>query len=303
MLPSGRDQRRDSRCCVCRTTGYGTAGSPTPASATICSSSKRRDHWSIRRCGTTRPRSGTRRPPTCRLDDPRAMRCCPRRTGWDDLALWTGSVARGDDGVWRIYYTALSTAGHGVLRPAHRPGRVRRPDQWRRVGDAPAASRPIRAGTRRSTGPAGQRDLARPVRVRRSGGDGWHMLITARDRDAPRFSDGVLAHARSHDMRTWELGRRLPGPPGSGRSRWRRCASSTGSRCCRSPATRRSRATEQTSASAPTALGPCSAARSLGPWDLDAGPPVRGRAEAVRGAARPAARRRLGLPRLPQPGA
>jgi beta-fructofuranosidase len=37
------------------------------------------------------------------------------RGGWDDLAPWTGSVARGDDGVWRLYYTALSTArGHGV---------------------------------------------------------------------------------------------------------------------------------------------------------------------------------------------
>ena len=31
-------------------------------------------------------------------------------------------------------------------------------------------------------------------------GDGWHMLITARDPDAPRFSDGVLAHARSADL-------------------------------------------------------------------------------------------------------
>jgi beta-fructofuranosidase len=26
---------------------------------------------------------------------------------WDDLALWTGSVARGDDGVWRLFYGEL----------------------------------------------------------------------------------------------------------------------------------------------------------------------------------------------------
>ena len=38
----------------------------------------------------------------------------PSDTGFDDLALWTGSVARGDDGVWRLYYTALNTEGRGV---------------------------------------------------------------------------------------------------------------------------------------------------------------------------------------------
>ena len=30
----------------------------------------------------------------------------PSTEGWDDLALWTGSVARGADGVWRLYCTA-----------------------------------------------------------------------------------------------------------------------------------------------------------------------------------------------------
>jgi beta-fructofuranosidase len=36
-------------------------------------------------------------------------------------------------------------------------------------------------------------------------GDLWHMLITARDPTAERRFDGILAHARSRDMRTWEL--------------------------------------------------------------------------------------------------
>ena len=39
----------------------------------------------------------------------------PEAGRWDDLALWTGSVARGDDGVWRLFYSALSTSrGLGV---------------------------------------------------------------------------------------------------------------------------------------------------------------------------------------------
>ena len=45
--------------------------------------------------------------------------------------------------------------------------------------------------------------MAGPV-VFQAGG-GWHMLITARDPTAERPSDGVLAHARSADMRAWEL--------------------------------------------------------------------------------------------------
>ena len=47
-------------------------------------------------------------------------------------------------------------------------------------------------------------------------GDGWHMLITARHPDAPRFSDGVLAHARSADLTTWELQPPLTEPAGFG---------------------------------------------------------------------------------------
>ncbi|MGA9857734.1 MAG: hypothetical protein WBQ18_07705, partial [Solirubrobacteraceae bacterium] len=33
----------------------------------------------------------------------------PELDGWDDLALWTGSVVRGDDDVWRMFYTAINT--------------------------------------------------------------------------------------------------------------------------------------------------------------------------------------------------
>jgi beta-fructofuranosidase len=37
-------------------------------------------------------------------------------------------------------------------------------------------------------------------------GDGWRMLISARARDAARDDDGVLAQARSGDLREWEVG-------------------------------------------------------------------------------------------------
>lgn len=35
----------------------------------------------------------------------------PLSGGWDDLAIWTGSVVRDDDDLWRMYYTAISERG------------------------------------------------------------------------------------------------------------------------------------------------------------------------------------------------
>jgi beta-fructofuranosidase len=128
----------------------------------------------------------------------------PVRDGWDDRALWTGSVARGDDGIWRLYYTAISRAGQPVYD--QRIGLAESDDlvRWRRVGDGPL----LEADPRWYVDEA-WRD---PFVFRDPGGDGWHMLITARDRQ----HHGVLAHARSPDMRAWETGPPVCGPAGSG---------------------------------------------------------------------------------------
>ena len=85
-------------------------------------------------------------------------------SGWDDLALWTGSVVRGDDGVWRMFYTGLSTAGRASSTSA---------SAWRSRTTSPPggasarrpSSRSTRAGTGRSTTAAGR---ARPGATRSS---------------------------------------------------------------------------------------------------------------------------------------
>jgi beta-fructofuranosidase len=46
-------------------------------------------------------------------------------------------------------------------------------------------------------------------------GDGWHMLITARANHGPHDDRGVIGHARSRDLRRWEVGPPLS-RPGSG---------------------------------------------------------------------------------------
>jgi len=128
----------------------------------------------------------------------------PAAGRWDDLALWTGSVARGDDGVWRLYYSALSTTRRLGVRD-QRIGMAESDDlfRWRRVGDRPLIAPDPRWYV---TLDLGVSDTWRdPFVFKDPAGDGWHMLITARAVGAPRFRDGVLGHARSSDMRTWEL--------------------------------------------------------------------------------------------------
>ena len=84
------------------------------------------------------------------LDATRDVALGPGRSGcWDDLAMWTGSTVRGDDGVWRMYYTRHFQRGRGVCD--QRIGLAESDDlfSWRRVGDRPLLAA-IRAGTGRS---------------------------------------------------------------------------------------------------------------------------------------------------------
>lgn len=140
----------------------------------------------------------------------------PGATGWDDLSLWTGSVVRGDDGVWRMFYTGLSTAGRGIFD--QRLGLAESDDlmTWRRVGTAPVLDIDPRWYKTLDDGSGASETWRDPFVFRDPGGDGWHMLVTARLTGAPRFDDGVLAHARSHDLRNWELGPPLSEPAGFG---------------------------------------------------------------------------------------
>ena len=139
----------------------------------------------------------------------------PDAKRWDDVALWTGSAVRGDDGTWRMYYTALSSdPGHGVKDQRIGLAESRDLTTWQRVGDRPlVAPDPRWYRTIDGTHSETWRD---PFVFADPDGDGWHMLITARHPDAPRFSDGVLAHARSADLTTWELQPPLTEPAGFG---------------------------------------------------------------------------------------
>jgi beta-fructofuranosidase len=129
---------------------------------------------------------------------------------WDDLATWTGSIVREDDGRWRLFYTGVDRAGGGLVQ---RIGTAVSDDLyvWRREGEPDDP----RAGLLLEADPRWYEQLAErawmdeawrdPWVLRDPDGDGWHMLITARARQGAPDDRGVVGHARSADLRTWTV--------------------------------------------------------------------------------------------------
>jgi beta-fructofuranosidase len=110
---------------------------------------------------------------------------------WDDMAIWTGSVAGG-----RMFYTGRAHAERG---------RVQRIG----VADSDDLTAWTRAGLLLEADPrwyeaAAWRD---PYVVPDPGGEGWHMLICA---------GPVIGHARSADLVEWEIQPPLTEPAGFG---------------------------------------------------------------------------------------
>lgn len=129
----------------------------------------------------------------------------PTTGSWDDLAHWTGSVVRDDDGLWWMFYTAINTGGHGVKD--QRVGTATSPDLliWTKIGTAPSVEADGRWYKTLDEDPTASETWRDPMVFRDPAGDGWRMYITARVIDAPKNADGVLAEAVSADLRTWTV--------------------------------------------------------------------------------------------------
>ncbi|HTN57144.1 MAG TPA: glycosyl hydrolase family 32, partial [Protaetiibacter sp.] len=129
---------------------------------------------------------------------------------WDDLATWTGSTVRGQDGRWYLFYTGISRE--------HRTGiqniGVAVSDDlvnWVRHGTAPIVQPDSRWY---ETGPS----EAWPERAWRDPwvfpdpAGGWHMLLTARAAAGVPRDRGVVGHAWSPDLLRWECRPPLSAP-------------------------------------------------------------------------------------------
>jgi len=192
---------------------------------------------------------------------------------WDDLAVWTGSVARGADGVWRLFYTGRSRSDGGRVQ---RIGMAESGDlvTWRRSGPSPLLAADGRWYERLDPRAWTEEAWRDPYVVADPGGDGWHMLITARAPDGDPAGRGVIGHARSPDLVTWRLQPPLTRPAGFGHMEVPRVAVVDGRPvlmfACwpnRMDAARRARWTQG-------GLWVVPGESLLGPWDLERAEPL-----------------------------
>ncbi|WP_137844273.1 family 43 glycosylhydrolase [Microbacterium sp. 2FI] len=130
---------------------------------------------------------------------------------FDDLATWTGSVVRHPDGTWFLFYTgsSLAAAGKNVQRIGYATSHDG--ETWTKTGEPVLAAAAPWYETLDS-GAWHDEAFRDPWVFADPGGDGWHMLITARAPLGPVAGRGVIGHAWSADLRTWELREPLSAP-------------------------------------------------------------------------------------------
>ena len=135
----------------------------------------------------------------------------PQRNGpaWDDSTTWTGSVVKGDDGLWHLFYTGTQKSEDSLYQ---RIGHATSADLhgWQRVGDGlcldlvgPNATRYEVA---HEAGHWHDRAMRDPWVMRAPDGNGWLMYFTARVPGvAQPNAGGAIGFASSPDLTTWTL--------------------------------------------------------------------------------------------------
>ena len=118
---------------------------------------------------------------------------------FDDLATWTGSITRGHDGLWHLFYTGISRErSHDHQRVLH----AKSSDliTWTKtsdlVVDADARWYSTFEGHRRG-------DWRDPWVFFDEPSAQWHMLVTALLAEGPVDETGTVGHATSQDMVHW----------------------------------------------------------------------------------------------------
>jgi len=120
----------------------------------------------------------------------------------DDLATWTGSIVRSDEGVWHLFYTSASLTPAGNVQTISCATSSDLETFTKLPGPLLRAERPYELLADGAWHDEAFRD---PWVFRDPDGDGWHLLITARTPSGPAFDRGVVGHATSPDLRTWTL--------------------------------------------------------------------------------------------------
>jgi Glycosyl hydrolases family 32 N-terminal domain len=122
--------------------------------------------------------------------------------GPDDLAIWTGCVVRpAPDAPWYLFYTGATDAGGEIVQSTCL---ATSPDlaTWTRDPANPVLGADPRWYEVLGESWPGE-NWRDPWVYPDPGGDGWHMLVTARGRTGPADDRGVVGAAWSPDLRRW----------------------------------------------------------------------------------------------------
>lgn len=129
---------------------------------------------------------------------------------FDELAIWTGSVDRIDDGSWVMAYTGARLVDGKNVQTL---GLARSADlvRWERMA-GPIAEADPRWYEKLADDNWGDEAFRDPWLVKDPEGDGWHLLVTARANHGEKFDRAVVGHVWSADLEKWEVREPLSQP-------------------------------------------------------------------------------------------
>jgi beta-fructofuranosidase len=133
---------------------------------------------------------------------------------WDDLATWTGSVI-GHDGRWFMLYTGINRSEGGLVE---RIGLATSPDLylWEKDPANPILEADARWYELLDLGSWYEQAWRDPWLFQDQADDSFHALITARGQSGAADARGVIGHARSSNLRDWDVLPPLSTPGGFG---------------------------------------------------------------------------------------
>ena len=132
---------------------------------------------------------------------------------FDATATWTGSVVRGPDGLWRMFYTGSRFPSPVAATNIEAIGVATSADlfSWSKQ-PGPIVSADPRWYETLGTSSWPEEAWRDPWVFPDPAGQGWHMLITGRVNEGADEGRGVVAHATSSDLVTWRVQPPLSAP-------------------------------------------------------------------------------------------
>lgn len=122
---------------------------------------------------------------------------------WDDRSTWTGSVLRSGDR-WHLFYTGVGSRDDGRVQ---RIGAATSDDlvHWRKDPAGPLLQAHPRWYEQLDLGAWHEEAWRDPWVFWNPSTHDYRMFLTARARSGPPDGRGVVGHARSGDLRHWEV--------------------------------------------------------------------------------------------------